>query len=463
MSGQVTTTATPMRGVLSLSLGTAVTRGLALCTQLLLVIWLAPAEFGYWAAASSAMSLVTGLVNFGEVSGYLANEGSMLKRARRAIWRLNTLLIIVGLGIAGAYLYSGETRVAALALLIAVSIPIQGDSDLMYAAGVRSGQFSLLIWSQSFGAVLKLVVAVAIALWSESALALAVSALAYYVALDTAILSRLRRNDPQPATPVYEPHRKQRFSWAVNSLMMTIPLQSAYLVTQFLAAPEVLGILYLAFQITLGISGVISQPLARVALSAFASLQGGDRAQTAMSFMNVFASGMLIIVACGILVLPWAEPYISPEWAVAIPATLTLLVSLTPRIVSPVIDGFQQSSGRWWQATSFNAVDAIGTGLAACTAVFGDVVLLAMSISVWKVLFGVSRFLIVMREVELASRALFAGLLLLTSALGFVSVTSEYISRSILGGLLIVFGAGWLLLALRRTTSPVAAKNDKVD
>lgn len=463
MSGQVTTTVTPMRGVLSLSLGTAVTRGLALCTQLLLVIWLAPAEFGYWAAASSAMSLVTGLVNFGEVNGYLANEGSMLQRARRAIWRLNTLLVIVGLGIAGAYVYWGDTRVAALALLIAVSIPIQGDSDLMYAAGVRSSQFSLLIWAQSFGAVLKLLVAVAIASWSESALALAVSALAYYVAVDAAILSRLRRHDPQPATPAFEPHRKQRFSWAVNSLMMTIPLQSAYLVAQFLATPEVLGVLYLAFQITLGISGVISQPLARVALSAFASLQGGRRARTAMSFMHVFASGMLTIVACGILVMPWAEPYISPEWTVAVPATLTLLVSLTPRIVSPVIDGFQQSSGRWWQATTFNAVDAIGTGLAACTAVFGDVVLLAISISVWKVLFGVGRFLVVMREVKFASRALFAGLLILTSTLGFICVNSEHITRVLLCFLLIFMGAGWLILTLSKTSTPVAAQNEKAN
>lgn len=459
----MTSTATPMRGVLSLSLGTVVTRGLALCTQLLLVIWLAPAQFGYWAAASSAMSLITGLVNFGEVNGYLANEGSVLRRTRHAIWRLNTLLVVVGLGIAGAYLYAGDARVAALALLIAVSIPIQGDSDLMYAAGVRSCQYSLLIWAQSLSAVLKLVVAVAIAFWSESALALALSALAYYVALDAAVLSRLRRQDPPPSTQVFEPHRRQRFSWAVNSLMMTIPLQSAYLVTQFLAAPEVLGVLYLAFQITLGISGVISQPLARVALSAFASLQGIRRAETAMSFMHVFSSGMLIIVAGGSLVLPWAEPWISQEWAVAIPATLTLLVSLTPRIVSPVIDGFQQSSGRWWQATSFNAVDAVGTGVAACTAVFGDVVLLAMSISVWKVLFGVSRFLIVMREVELAPRALFAGLLLLTSTLGFVSVISADTTRTVLCGLLIVLGAAWLLLALRRTTTPVVVQKEKVD
>lgn len=440
-----------MRGVLSLSAGTVVTRGLALCTQLLLVIWLAPAQFGYWAAASSAMSLVTGLVNFGEVNGYLAHPGSMLRRTRRAIWRLNSLLVIVGLGIAGAYLYAGDARIAALALLIAVSIPIQGDSDLMYAAGIRSRQYSLLIFAQSLSAVLKLIVAVAIAFWSESALALAVSALAYYVALDAAVLSRLRRQDPPLSTPTFEPHRRQRVSWAVNSFMMTIPLQSAYLVAQFLAAPEVLGVLYLAFQITLGISGVISQPLARVALSAFASLRGPQRAETAMSFMHVFSGGMLVVVAGGILVLPWAGSWISPEWAAAIPATLTLLVSLTPRIISPVIDGFQQSSGRWWQATSFNAVDAIGTGIAACAAVFGDVVLLAMCISVWKVLFGVGRFFIVMREVELASRAFFAGLLILVSTVGFVSVVSPDTARTTLCGLLIVLGVVWLLLALRKT------------
>ncbi|MFF0943313.1 oligosaccharide flippase family protein [Kocuria sp. CPCC 205300] len=440
---------TSLRGVLSLSLGTAVTRGLALCTQLLLVIWLAPAEFGYWAAASSAMALVTGLVNFGEVNGYLANEGAAMARTRSVILRLNAVLIIAGLVIAGVYLYAGDTRVAVLALLIAVSIPIQGDSDLMYAAGIKSRQYALLIWAQSMGAVLKLVVAVAIAFWSESAMALAISFLAYYVVVDVAILSRLKRTDRPPSVPVPAPHQRQRFSWAVNSYMMTLPLQSAYLVSQFLASPEVLGILYLAFQITLGISGVISQPLARVALSAFASLHGARRVETAMAFMHVFSAGMSVVVAIGILVLPWAEPWLGQEWAAAVPATLALLVSLTPRIVSPVIDGFQQSSGRWWQATSFNAVDAIGTGIAACTAVLGDVVLLAISVSAWKALFGIGRFLVVMREVELAPRLLFTLLLIVASAIGFLAVLNSDHMRVLFAVLLLVLGAVWLWRALR--------------
>lgn len=452
-------TSTPLRGVLSLSVGTAVTRALALFTQLILVIWLTPAEFGYWAAASSAMSIVTGLINFGEVNGYLANSGAAFKRTRRAILRMNALLVVAGLIISCAYLYYGDMRVAALALLITVSIPVQGDADLLYAAGVRSRQFGLLILAQSFGAVLKLVVAVAIAFWSESAMALAVSVLAYYIAVDLAILSRLRRMEPSSSIPAFEPRRTERFSWAINSFMMTLPLQAAYLVSQFLAEPEVLGVLYLSFQVTLGISGVISQPLARVALSAFASLQGARRAETAMGFMHVFSSGMLIVVTGGILVLPWAKPYINQEWVAAVPATLVLLVSLTPRIISPVIDGFQQSSGRWWQATSFNAVDAVGTGVAACTAVFGDVVLLAMSISVWKVLFGVSRFVVVMREIELGPRMLFAVILLLTSALGYVSVVSSDMMRTVLCLLLVVLGTGWFFLALRRTkTQPIVQR-----
>lgn len=452
-------TSASMRGVLSLSVGTVVTRALALFSQLILVIWLTPAEFGYWAAASSAMSLVTGLINFGEVNGYLANSGAALSRTRRAVLRLNALLVVAGLIIACVYFYHGDMRVAALALLITVSIPVQGDADLLYAAGVRARQFGLLILAQSLGALLKLAVAVAIAFWSESAIALAVSVLAYYIAVDVAILSRLRRMEPPSSIPVFAPSRSERFSWAVNSLMMTLPLQAAYLVSQFLAEPQVLGLLYLAFQVTLGISGVISQPLARVALSAFASLQGVCRAETAMAFMHVFSSGMLIVVTGGILVLPWVEPYINQEWAVAVPATLALFVSLTPRIISPVIDGFQQSSGRWWQATSFNAVDAVGTGVAACTAVFGDVVLLAMSISVWKVSFGVGRFVVVMREIDFWPRMLFAGVLLLTSALGYVSVVSGDLIRVVLCLILVVLGTGWFFLALRRTkTQPIAQK-----
>lgn len=438
-----------LRGVLSLSVGTAVTRGLALCTQLLLVIWLAPAEFGYWAAASSAMAFVTGLVNFGEVNGYLANSRATMGRTRRVIIRLNVVLVIAGLVISGFYLYAGDTEVAILGLLIAVSIPIQGDSDLMYAAGVKSRQYGLLIWAQSMGAALKLVVAVAIAFWSESAMALAISFLAYYIVVDITILSRLKKANCSSSVVAPAPRHRQRFSWAVNSYMMTLPLQSAYLVSQFLASPEIIGILYLSFQITLGISGVISQPLARVALSAFASLQGVRRAETAMTFMHIFSAGMSGIVAIGILVLPLVKPWLGHQWIAAVPATLALLVSLTPRIVAPIIDGFQQSSGRWWQATSFNAVDAIGTGIASCTAVVGDVVLLAISISAWKALFGIGRFLVVMREVERAPRLGFTLLLVVATMFGFVAVLGSDHVRIVFAVLLLILGVAWSWWAQR--------------
>ncbi|MFI7579549.1 oligosaccharide flippase family protein [Kocuria kalidii] len=444
-----------MRGVFSLSLGTVVTRAFALATQLVLVFWLSPEEFGYWAAAASAMALLTGLINFGEVNGYLANQGITLHRTRRSILRLNSLLVVIGLMVAGAYLYAGEPRVAALSLLIVVSIPVQGDADLLYAAGVRSRQYSLLIWAQAMAAVLKLLVAVAIAVWSESAIALAISALAYYVVLDMVIHSRLRRDGADRAEPAPTPHVRQRFSWAVNSLMMTIPLQVAYLVSQFLASPEVLGILYLAFQITLGISGLISQPLARVSLSVFAALQGGDRTKAAMTFMHVFSAGMAIIVAFGVLILPWSEPWIGQEWALAVPATMALLISLTARIVAPVIDGFQQSSGRWWQATLFNTVDAIGTGLAACTAVFNDVVLLALAVSAWKVMFGLGRFCIVMNDASVGTRLVFGFLTFVMSAGGFVAVLSPDDVRVSLASVLLLGSMAWFLASLRKQRQQV--------
>lgn len=439
-----------MRGVLSLSLGTVVTRAFALATQLVLVFWLSPEEFGYWAAAASAMALLTGLINFGEVNGYLANTGLTLHRTRRSILRLNSILVVVGLVVAGAYLYVGDPRVAALCLMIVVSIPVQGDADLMYAAGVRSRQYSLLIWAQSMAAVLKLLVAVAIAVWSESAIALAISALAYYVLLDVVVHSRLRRDDADQAEPAPTLHARQRFSWAVNSLMMTVPLQVAYLVSQFLASPEVLGILYLAFQITLGISGLISQPLARVSLSVFATLQGSDRAEVAMTFMHIFSAGMAVIVAFGVLVLPWSEPWIGQEWALAVPATMALLISLTARIAAPVIDGFQQSSGRWWQATSFNTVDALGTGLAACTAVFNDVVVLALAVSAWKVIFGLGRFGIVMNEASAKTRLVFGLLTLVVSTGGFVAVLSPDDVRFILASVLFLGSMVWFIVSLRK-------------
>lgn len=99
-----------LRGILGLSAVTAASRGLSSLSVLLLALWLPPQAFGYWAAASSTMALVFALSNFGQVTSYLSGHGSDFTTTRRSIFRLNSLLALVGLMLAGTYFIAATWR-----------------------------------------------------------------------------------------------------------------------------------------------------------------------------------------------------------------------------------------------------------------------------------------------------------------------------------------------------------------
>ena len=132
-------------GILRLSIGTAVARALAAIGQLLLAVWLTPTDFGYWAAATSIISVLTGMANFGEVNGYLSGQGGTFSQARRAILRVNAVLAGSGAIIAALYWLDGNVIVAALAAISALSIPLIGDAELMYSTGVKYKAYARVV------------------------------------------------------------------------------------------------------------------------------------------------------------------------------------------------------------------------------------------------------------------------------------------------------------------------------
>src|SRR5690606_15513563 len=117
-------------------------------SQAVLVVWLSPEEFGLWAAATSSMAVLTGLVNFGEVNGYLAGGEERLREARRAIWRLNGLLTLVAGVVVASYWVSGQHEVAILVALVGLNIPLLGECNLLYAAYVRRRANGSLVRAQ---------------------------------------------------------------------------------------------------------------------------------------------------------------------------------------------------------------------------------------------------------------------------------------------------------------------------
>jgi O-antigen/teichoic acid export membrane protein len=417
----------------------------------LLALWIAPSGFGYWAAATSATAIAAAFINFGEVNGYLSGHGTNFRRTRRSILRANLGLAAVAFAIAGAYWLGGNIEVAILSATIAVTVPLIGDSDLLYSAGVKHKLYRRVVTSQVVSAASKLLVGVALAWWTHSAISIAIATAVYYVVIEL-VLGRAvpRRAVAQESDSAPKPKSVDRFKWAVNSVFQTLPVQIGFLVAQFAADPALLGIYYLAFQATLAVSGVLVAPISRVTLSTFANTAPERRAKVAARVASLV--GSLLLAGAGLVALlsPLLLPILSPDWRSALPAAVVLLASLPIRIMGPILDAYQQSHNRWWQSTAFNVADTALTGFAALVALTGDVVLLAAAVAVAKMLLGSVRTIWVFHD-QGASLWIWLTFPVLVGALAIVAgqLVGEpwNIACAVLGG---VIGLVWGIVQVRR-------------
>lgn len=386
-----------LRGVLGLSSGTIIARALATVGQLVLAFWLSPAEFGYWAAATSAISLLAGLANFGEVNAYLGGHGLTFRKVRKSTRIINWALVVVAAAVASAYFFSDRPEVGVLAVIAAVTIPLAGSSDLMYATGVKVKAYRAVVVTQIIAAVVKIAFGIAVAITTQSAIAIAVSTLVFYMIMDFGLVRLVQRATANEIDPEGRIGFGSRFKWAANSVAMSLPLQIGFLVAQFLATPELLGLYYIAFQVTLGITGLVSAPLSRVSLSTLGQLHGVGRLRLGLSLSNLFGLGMLVVASLLALSLPLAETFVPVEWRPAIPAIILMVASMPMRMMGPVVDAYQQATNRWWQSTTFNIIDMVGTAVAALFAISGDILLLVLAASLWKILLALGRIVFVFR------------------------------------------------------------------
>ena len=439
-----------LKGILGLSIGTVATRALAAVSQLVLALWLAPSDFGAWAAATSLVSVLTGLANFGEVNGYLSGRGGTYTRVRKVTRMQNSVLAALGLGLASTYFLRGEDEVGWLAVIVALTIPLVGDAERMYSTGVKYRAYRVVVTAQTTAALVKIVVGVLIAALGGGSLALAASTLLFYVAMDLVISVAVRKRVRVDVEGAGRVPARDRLKWAINSLFVTLPLQAGFIVAQFVTSPHVLGLYYFAYQVTTGISGLVSVPLSRVSLARFAELSGPDRGVAARKLATVFGGLTLVAAALLALVLPVLEPLLRSQWVEAIPAVVLLSASLPARMMGPVMDALQQARDRWWQSTGFNAIDAVGTAAAACTAAWGDVLVLAAALSAWKIALSLLRTWIVLRDQSLLHRIALTVPVTVGAALVMASQFADGPAAVLVAVIAGVLGGTWIASQIKR-------------
>ncbi|CAL4860779.1 hypothetical protein MMM2322_02463 [Microbacterium sp. MM2322] len=441
-----------LRGAVSLSIGTAAVRGLSAASQLVLAIWLLPAEFGLWAASLSSLTFFTSIANFGEVNGYLSGRSTSFSRLVRATRRQNAVLTAAALVVAVVLFFASGVEGGVLAVLIALSIPLQGEADVFYAAGVKLRAYTKLVMAQLLAATLKLLLGVGLAIWLESALALAIPTLAYYL-VQIVCLRDLRRRIAEPSLESEPATPRERFAWAVNSLVMTLPLQIGFFVAQFVTDKETLGLYYLAFQLSLGISGLLAVPLARVALSAFGEESGRGRVTLAVKLSQILGSVVALAVSMLGAVVIVLGPFVPTDWRAAVPVAVVMLASLPIRLIAPVLEGYQQSNKQWWQSTVFNAVETVASALIALTLAQVDLITFALFLTAWRLAFGVIRMSVVLRSGGWLTVSLLATSIAISTALLSASALIDGMYALVFLAAAAIQALAWLSVLLGRAFS----------
>lgn len=396
-----------------LSLGTFAVQAMSAVGQFVLAVWLQPLEYGYWATATSVLAVVSGLVNLGEVGGYLADPRASLRRASRFVLRVNALLAVVGFSLAAAFLWSGATVVGMLVLLASVNLVLLGEGNLLYAAFVKSGRRGVLVLAQLVAAAARLSVGILVAWTTSSAIAFALSMLAY-----TAVLVIVLRvvtgppAEPSPTAQLVLPWRR-RAAWAGQSVSQMMAGQTDYLVISALGDPVLLGLYFFSYQVTVALSAVLMVPLSRSALSDLATRGGRERETVACQLLLYTLVAVGAVCAVLAALMPVAAALLPAEWRPAVPLVVLLLGSMPARFVAPITDALQMARGRWWLVTRVNVLDAVGTGVAGLTALTGQILLLGSVIVVWKVVMGVLRIGATLPSIAVGRRLAMAAMTVL--------------------------------------------------
>lgn len=361
--------------------------------QFLYVIWLTPADFGLWAAASAAVALVGSVTNAGEANAYLASRSSGISGPFRRSARFNYLLGAVGLLIAIFFAVFVDLRVAPLIAVLAFGLPLQGRAAMLVAVFIKTRSQSKLISYQVIGTLVRLSVGIFVAIIWQSPFALALSYISYSAIVVVLGNLWIKRFAPPLVTSPSEPSGSWslRVDRAVHQFSQILPHQSGYLTTSMFASAQLLGLYFFAYQATSAISAVVGPPLSKATMAELTRVEKSERIPLVWRFLILVTALVALYAALVGLASQPVLGLIGERWAGVLAPLVILLSSLPARFILPVTEALFMVSAKWRRSTSINFMDAAGVALSAFIALVileGDVAVLAACITFWQVGYG---------------------------------------------------------------------------
>ena len=377
----------------AVSLGSLLVQAGGVLGQFLYAIWLTPADFGLWATASASVALLGAFTNGGEANAYLAGKRLGISATFKRSQLINIVLAAVTTLLALIIAVIADPRVALLIVLLAIGIPLQGRGAMLVAVFIKVRNRSALIMFQAISTCFRLVVGVCVASIWQSPLALALAHLTYALVLVVIgqIWIKLHGASLLKASSASAGTWTLRIDRALHQVSQVLPHQIGYLTVSLLASAQLLGLFFFAYQATSAISGVLASPLSKATMSELSRVGRSQRVAIVSRFLILTIALVGTLTALVSVIVQPVSSLVGDTWQGVFAPFVILLASLPARFVFPVTEALYMVDGKWRRSMFINLLDAFGVATSAFIALKvlnGDVILLAVAITMWKVLYG---------------------------------------------------------------------------
>lgn len=220
----------------------------------------------------------------------------------------------------------------------------------------------------------------------------------------------------------------------ISALSIALIQKGDYLVLSAMTTPEMLGVYFFGFQLTVALSSFLTTPLSQIFMPSLAKLNNEPPRQIQAYERSLKAISLVSYPVCfgGVLLAGPAIHFIwNGKWDDAIIVTQLLLLVLPIRFLSPLGRALLEARGKWKTAAFLLMLDGAGTAMSAYWgARQGSLFSIVATIALWRFFVGALQIVVVpltfnskanelLRHIFRLNLITFKFLFLSAAALGF--------------------------------------------
>jgi O-antigen/teichoic acid export membrane protein len=385
-------------GMAWITAGTFASKLSSLGSQFVLGWLLVKEDFALYAIAISWASVVTALRN-GGTQRILIQRGKNYDNYATIILKIALVFNVVALLILGSIgpslaRFYGEPDLTYLALIIGISLPLNTFALVFQTKLSIDLKFSTLSKINIYSSLLRHGSMVMFGIFGFGPLSF-VLPLILVAIFETIIgwyfVGSLPPNHKLTKQAVIDVVRDSR--WVMlGSLAAALILNGDYIVIGFLEEKETLSSYFFGFQLVASIAAFFTMSIEGVVMPIFSQLVDDLQRQKVafLKSVRVLSSGTTLV--CFAIIIS-ADPLINflwnGKWNEAIPVVQLFSLSLFIRSLVPLAKSLLEAHQLWKLASLLSLVDGLGTILSAAIGCwFGDLIVIAATVSGYRVLFG---------------------------------------------------------------------------